>query len=168
MSSGAAHSLAERIAQIDWHGNLEHTRSRVALAREFFRRSALWAESLSSNEWPFFDIAALVDSSIRADEELVRKVSSTPAHQQPVVVNTCVWAVHFAELAADHPSLPELPDPFEPLLVMYERGGGVALDSTGFIDIDTAAVPIGSPAKHLERKPLPVHDNEYLDSLDGI
>ncbi|MEU1827137.1 MULTISPECIES: hypothetical protein [Streptomyces] len=168
MSNKPTSALAERIERINWEGNLDHTRSRVSLMREFLRRSALWAEELDSKVWPFFDVAALIDPSIRAEEALVERAIAGSVRQQAFVREMCVWALHYAALTESGLDIPRLPDPLEPLLVMYERGGGAALDTTGFIDIDTAAVPIGKPEQHISRKPLDVADKSRLDSLDGI
>ncbi len=39
---------------------------------EYLRRAAWWARATNSQQWPFFDIAAAVNPSIRADPAVER------------------------------------------------------------------------------------------------
>ena len=162
-------ACAARILAIDWVGSDAHTRSRVALLREYLRRAALWLERLPEGAWPFFDAGALIEPSVRADSEVVERVESG-LHRPEVfatVRESCVWALHFAALrdAAADPG--GLPDPYEPLLLMYERGGGFTFDGTGFIQVDFVGVPKGTPRDYRGREPLASLDRADLDRLDG-
>jgi hypothetical protein len=165
MSSSFVAQVAGRLASVDWEGDWERSRSRVTLMREFLRRSALWAGELGSEDWPFLDVAALVDPSVRADPQTVERVAAVASVHQPVVGDTCAWALRSAALRDADVRFPELPDPFEPLVVMYERGGGFSRQAGLFIQVDAANLPIGDRADRAARKPV-VIDPVELDALD--
>lgn len=162
-------AVAARLRAIDWQENDDRTRSRVALLREYLRRAARWAGHLDSlAEWPFFDIAARVNSAIRADPDLVARLNNHLA-RQPIwndVRRTCEWTLHWAALrAAPGVDLPALEDPFEPLIRMYERGGGFTRES-GFFQVDLAGFPRRSAEDYLALSPLLDLDDAALDEID--
>jgi len=162
-----ASALAERLVRANWRGGFNHTRSRVALMKEYLRRAALWSHQLRAKQWPFFDAAALENPNIRADEELISAVVENEEiiHQLPLVMDTCVWALHFSALRDSGEARPYLPDMFEPLVIFYERGGGFGIDTTGMIQVDCAAMKRGSPASHWDDKAKTSIDAEALDLL---
>ncbi|WP_152471803.1 hypothetical protein [Nocardiopsis gilva] len=162
--------LAERILSVNWQSDFEKTKSRVALMREYLRRSALWAHHLdSSGRWPFFDVAIIIDPEVRADEEIVERVKDhiEGQSQLPVVTDTCIWSLHFAALRSAAVPLPALPDLYEPLILMYERGGGFGIDGTGSIEVDMVALPRRGMQKFLSAEPLASLNPEELDTLDA-
>ena len=163
-----ASTMTERLARVNWHGDVDRTRSRVALMKEYLRRASLWSHQFRAKQWPFFDAAALVNPNIRASEELVSEIVEKEEiiHQFPLVMDTCVWALHFSALRDSGETLPDLPDMFEPLIVFYERGGGFGIDTTGMIQVDYAAMKRGSPASYWDEKPKTSIDSEALDLLD--
>jgi hypothetical protein len=167
VSASFVSRLAGRLEGVDWGGDWERARSRVRLMQEFLRRSALWAGELGGEGWPFFDVAALVDPAVRADPQTVGQVVAGASALQPVVGDTCAWALHFAALRDAEVRLPELPDPFEPLVVMYERGGGFSRHAGLFIQVDMADVLIGDCADRAARAPLAIEPAE-LDALDAF
>jgi hypothetical protein len=59
-----------------------------------------------------------------------------------------------------------LEDPFEPLILMYERGGGFATEN-GFVDVDMAGIPLRSWRDHLSSQPIVELDAATLDRLDA-
>ncbi|MEU1898034.1 hypothetical protein ABZ512_06620 [Nocardiopsis dassonvillei] len=166
----AVSHLAARIHAIDWDGDVEHTRSRVALMREYLRRSAVWTRALGTRGWPFYDIAEFAAPGVRAADEVVEGVLESPVviDQYPTVGRSCVWALHLAAARDAGVPLPDLPDPFEPLIRMYERGGGFSLSTTGTIDIDTAGLYRGRLPDHLGDEPRAPETEAGLDALDGV
>ncbi|WP_051969828.1 hypothetical protein [Kitasatospora azatica] len=152
--STSPESVAARLLKVDWTPSGAYTRQRISLMREFLRRSALWSEQLGSDEWPFFDIAYLVDPTVRAAPEIVAAVAGGSAQQNVTVSRSCEWALHFAALRESGKAPLQLPDPFEPLLTLFEHGGGFNLDGTGMIDIDfNASMARGSRAQWLAAGP---------------
>ena len=162
---------AERLLAVDWSGDLgwDHVRSRVQLMREYLRRAALWAEAVDcTDRWPFFDIAACVDPSVRADGVLEDRLSKNFERNPvwPDVKDTSIWALRWAALrAAPGSKLPDLEDPFEPLILLYERGGGFNT-AHGRIEINLVALPPRDWSEHLSSQPVVALDRSTLDKLD--
>lgn len=161
-------SLADRLVAVEWGGPFRHTWSRVALMREYLRRAALWADAVDSTEWPFFDIAAGLDFAVGADDDaMLRAERDLDAKSVGGLVRRMAMAaLHFAALRDTGTSLPDLPDPYEPLILMFERGGGFTLDGTGFIQVDMAGIPRGKREAHMSPEPRVSLDSAALDALD--
>ncbi|MEU8668199.1 hypothetical protein ACFYT5_08450 [Streptomyces anulatus] len=165
MTESAVQALTARLESVDWSGDFSRTRSRVALMREYMHRSAIWARQTNSHVWPFFDVASHFSSLQVADQDGFATLMRSVELQHPVVLGTIRWSLNFAALQDAKIPLPNLPDPFTPLILMYERGGAFQLDGTGHIEIDAAAIPKGTIEQALERQPVSL-DPTYLNSLD--
>jgi hypothetical protein len=70
-----------------------------------------------------------------------------------------------ALLDAGTPLPPGLEDPYEPLLLMFDRGGGWTIEA-GFIDVDGAAIRQQTWLDHLTMEPAVLLDRATLDALD--
>lgn len=159
--------LAHRLLAVNWSERFAQRRSQVALMREYLRRSALWSRELNSKGWPFFDIAADIDPKVRAEPSIVSGLKEgLPGGLYPMVVRTCVWSLHFAALRDAGIPIPDLPDPFEPLILMYERGNGFKLEGTGFIEVDFIGVRKGTREDHLVSEQRAPMNRAALDALD--
>jgi hypothetical protein len=137
--------------------------------KEYLRRAAFWAKATNAPGFPFFDIAAAVNPQVRAEPSSVERVSAHLArHLQGVpVTRTCTHALHFAALVdAGAPLPPVPPDPFEPLLVMFERGGGFRVGGGTLIEVDTLGIRAGSVDENLRPEPYVALDPAALDALD--
>lgn len=158
-------ALADRLARVEWLDDDERAPSRARLMSEYLRRAALWAQRLDAARlWPFFDIAQLVDPAARADPELVREVYAQVAARGANHLDRrlCEYALHFAALAEPDA---ELPDPFAPLVELYERGGQFHQEA-GLIYFGPMGVKLGSIADHLNAEPVAT-DPAALDALDA-
>lgn len=157
--------LRARIERIDWSASdaAAHRRSRVALLREFLRRSALWSEALGCPTlWPFFDLAARVDPpSPEVEPPRLRPGVALPE----LVRATLGWMLRWEAIGAAAPGV-DLPDPYEPLLVCYERGGAFRREQR-LLDVGLAALALGERDEHLHRAALRSLDPAELDRLDG-
>lgn len=161
-----AAELGHRLRQIDWAGDFTHTRSRVQLMKEYLRRAAWWAQRLGRTpEWPFFDIAEAIDPAVRADPELVERTTTGLGWYAKRI---CAWALHFAELRTVAPEkIPaDLDDPFEPLIIMFERGGDFTT-ANGRIEVDLAQFPVKSWIDYRTPDPVVSLDDQALDALDA-
>ncbi|MGH3940619.1 MAG: hypothetical protein ACRDTG_18680 [Pseudonocardiaceae bacterium] len=161
--------LAERILAINWAESPDKTRSRGYLMKEYLRRAAWWAKATKSLQWPFLDIAAAVNPTVRADSAVVERVAEQVKKdlQGVLVTRTCIRALHFAALLDAGIDLPqELPLPFEPLIVMFERGGGFHVEGSGLIDVDTLGIRVGTVDENLLPEPIVQLDEAALDALD--
>lgn len=161
--------VLQRISEINWFSDDSRTGSRVALLQEYLRRAAQWSQALRCTEdWPFYDIAQKVNPAVRADEGLVEqlRIDLSAAPTWGLIRQTCEWALHWAGLSSfPEITLPDLADPFEPLLCMYERGGDFTTEH-GFFQVDLAMVPRKSRAEYAVSEPLVELKPEVLDALD--
>ncbi|MFH8382016.1 hypothetical protein ACH4E7_13860 [Kitasatospora sp. NPDC018058] len=172
MSSDAVQSMVDRLKALNWtsHGEaLEKSYSRAALMKEYLRRTALWLDVYGDTRyWPVFDLAAIVAPEVRAAPAVVADVKEfvDAASHRWYAAETSVAAVQWAALS-DVPglNLPPLPDPFEPLIRVYERGGLFSY-ANGFVDFDTTMVPCRDWRAHLSPTPVVELDDAALDALD--
>ncbi|WP_228991323.1 hypothetical protein [Streptomyces sp. DH8] len=155
----------------DWDDAYAHALSRQLLMREYLRRAALWAEAYSAEEaWPFFDITNYAAPEIKLPQSLYRELNEfLRARTVGLVKTTCAGAVRLAELraqtpAAEQPSLPEL---YEPLLVMYERGGDFMRDNSGALDLTGVSFRPGTMQDYLGDTPIVTVRAPVLDALDA-
>jgi hypothetical protein len=168
--SHAAATLA-RLEAVDWKGDsgFDHRRSRVRLMAEYLRRAARWAQVLdAADEWPFFDIAARIDPSIHIPVDQAKDLEALIYRGigWPSVETTTRAALRWAALLdADTPQPLGLEDPYEPLLVLFDRGGGWTIEA-GFIDVDGAAIRQQTWLDHLSTEPVTALDPATLDALD--
>jgi hypothetical protein len=171
--SGGSHSamMLDRLLAVDWTGgtSFDHARSRVHLMREYLRRSAWWARTLDAvGEWPFFDIAAHIAPDVQAPEDLARQLEDLISTRigWPSVAAACRAALRWAALTdAKTPSTYGLDDPYEPLVLLFERGGGFTTEH-GFIDLGGSSIPRGTWQDHLAAKPAVDVTPSALDALD--
>lgn len=166
-------TTAKRIMAVDWESSYEKTRSRVTLVFEHLRRAAWWAPAVKAQQWPFFDIAEAINPKLRASPAVVRRVEADLAakSQGELVMRTCMRALNFAALLDAGTKLPQVPnsaaEPFEPLLVMFERGGGFRLEGGRFIEVDLKGVPVGTSESNRADKPVVALTSAALDALDA-
>jgi hypothetical protein len=169
------HSTAtlSRLLAVDWKSDfmirLGYARSRGKLMQEYLRRAAWWAQGLDdADRWPFFDIAGSWVPEVHVPDDLAEDLEKLIYNHigWPAVAVTCRAALHWAAvLDAGIPLPPELDDPFQPLLLMYERGGGFITEH-GFIDLGASAVPQKTWRDHLSTQPIVSLDQATLDALD--
>jgi hypothetical protein len=168
--SHTAATLA-RLQAVDWTGGsgFNHRRSRVRLMAEYLRRAALWAEALdATGEWPFFDIASHLAPSVHVPEDQGKELESLISNRigWPSVDRLARATMHWAALQdAGVPLPPGLADPYEPVLLMFDRGGAWTTEA-GFIDVDGAAVRRQTWRDHLSTEPVTALDPATLDALD--
>jgi hypothetical protein len=160
-----------RLEAVDWKGDsgFEHRRSRVRLMAEYLRRAARWAQVLdAADEWPFFDIAAHVDPTVHVPADQAKDLEALIYRGigWPSVVTASRAALRWAALLdVGTPLPPGLEDPYEPLLLIFDRGGGWTIEA-GFIDVDGAAIRQQTWIDHLSTEPVTALDLATLDALD--
>jgi hypothetical protein len=160
-----------RLLAVDWTGgtSFDHARSRARLMREYLRRSAWWAQTLDAvAEWPFFDIAAHLAPEVHVPEGIARHLEDLISTRigWPSVAGACRAALHWAALTdARIPTAYELDDPYEPLVLLFERGGGFTTEH-GYIDLGGSSIPRGTWQDHLVAEPVVDLTQSTLDALD--
>ncbi|MFE7528755.1 hypothetical protein ACFU7Y_24000 [Kitasatospora sp. NPDC057542] len=109
-------------------------------------------------------VTVRIDPAVVADvEDCVEDASGGSWH----AIECSAAAVRWAALrGASGPVLPPLPDPFEPLIRLYERGGAGFSYANGFLDFGMLMVERGNPRTHLSPEPFVELDDAALDALD--
>ncbi|MFD7154707.1 hypothetical protein ACFV9C_08920 [Kribbella sp. NPDC059898] len=144
-----------------------HETSRRHLASEFFRRKAVWANSLGVTErWPFANLALLFDPSVETDPVWLEELETAVGHKLQLVVRDVVTDMFRWVSLGDRPRerFPELDDPYEPMVEVFERGGEFWQGQSG-IELPIAGVTYGSLEFRLAQEPIPI-DAEILATLD--
>ncbi len=160
-----------RLQAVDWNGDsgFEHRRSRVRLMAEYLRRAALWAQALdATDEWPFFDIAAHLPPAIQTPEDEAKDLEVLIYNHigWPTVDRTVRAILRWAAVKdAKVPLPPSLDDPYEPLLLTFDRGGAWTTEA-GFIDVNGSALRRRTWLDHLSPEPVTTLDPAALDALD--
>jgi hypothetical protein len=169
---GVVEMLRDRLLAVDWQFGIDETReetkARIALFREFMRRSAPLAvgPGAQPTPWPFFDVAGAIDAALRAPDRVVAEVmAEVPRYPATAVSRTAVYALHYAALMDAGKAPDPSRDPFAPLVYMYELGGSFAPDHVGGIQIGIASFGVGKAADWLGR-PAPAGLPAFPD-LDG-
>ncbi|MBZ4319708.1 hypothetical protein [Streptomyces huiliensis] len=166
-----AKSVIERLLAVEWRpvgGNDKHSRSRFELMREHLRRTALWAEHLGADTWPYPPLARTFDHTVGIPvdvrEQLVEHLEDRTfyAHTSMLCMHTVAWAY----LKEQCTSLPRLPDPYEPLLVLFERGGEFAVEVGQMARFRPWLLALQPRDEYLSQDPFVELDDATLDSLD--
>lgn len=183
MRNDQAKAVVDKVTTIDWKAaeeSFEHGTSCARLMREYLRRAALWVQELQKTQpepffnvsqpdrWPFFDIARYVDPTVQADPELAGELEAYLSEHSSslLTVRICQAALNWASLSSEAlAAFPELPDPFEPLLLVLERGGAFWIEN-GFIDFVGSRVRLTTWEDHTSTEPMPSLDAAALDALD--
>ncbi|GAA1603929.1 hypothetical protein ACFQY4_09435 [Catellatospora bangladeshensis] len=158
--------LVQRLNAVEWSERIDRVGSRTRLAQEYLRRSALWARALGcTNRWPYFDIAAHVRPPAALDEEYVESVLDALADRGANYLDRSIarYMLNFTALQ----TWPEgLPHPFEPLVRLFERGGGFAREAGSTRIGAVVGIPEASWERHIDRSPLEDMSDAALDRLD--
>lgn len=166
----AAERMVERLRAVKWDDDAAFAQqaSRARLTREFLRRTAQWALTLGAEQgWPFSDLAGAVDPEVAVDPALLARLepdesSGDPYPVQPDIATAIVRWAALGDLPRQR--FPQLDDPYEPMLALFDRGGGYARGA-GFIELGFVSFPIRSVAERAGLEPVPI-DAATLDALD--
>ncbi|MCX4677090.1 hypothetical protein OG413_17575 [Streptomyces sp. NBC_01433] len=171
MSAEPSRAVLDRLRAMDWADDsaaFGHTHSRALLMREYLRRAALWALAYEAERsWPFLDIAEHVDAGIVASPDVSDEVEELLKDLAPASLRTtCRGAVRWAALRDVHHALPtDPPDPYEPPLLMYERGGGYYLEE--YLDLNGVMIPLRDVESNASATPFLTLAPATLDALDA-
>lgn len=160
-------TMAARLRAVDWRRHGYRTWSKAKLMQEYLRRSALWADAYDCDtRVPFFDLAACVDPAVRADQDVVDDVLDDVGKGGWNVKQVVPFILHWAAL---RPTLGELPagldDPFEPLVLLFERDGGFHTENGG-IELEYLSMPLRDWRTRAARPAMPSFAAEDLDEID--
>ncbi|HEY3608724.1 MAG TPA: hypothetical protein VGL06_14555 [Pseudonocardiaceae bacterium] len=170
---GHAATTLARLLAVDWRSDdgIDHPRARAKLMREYLRRAAWWARELGATDaWPFFDIPALWAPDVEVPRDLLEPLETliSTGIGWPSVATTVRAALRWAAvLDAGKPVPDGLADPYAPLLLMFERGGGFTTEH-GFIDLGAASVRQQTWEDHLTAEQIVPLTRSALDALDPV
>ncbi|MFJ8046249.1 pentapeptide repeat-containing protein [Kitasatospora sp. NPDC096147] len=148
--------LLDRLAAVRWHDEdlrVRHEGSRAGLFAEYLRRMGSWAVANGvGRPWPAVDPVQHLDPAVRLDAAHEARLAELTEDRAlgPLVARLCRNAARWAELGRWR-AVGVAEDPFEPLLLFFERGGqffregGIALIGNGGVPIRTAAEWAGQP-----------------------
>ncbi|MFC3522387.1 hypothetical protein ACFPZ0_26260 [Streptomonospora nanhaiensis] len=171
--------LAERLAQLTWDTRPERERAQTLLMREYLRRAALWAREVGRLRpeiaepelvlWPFADLPQALAPDVRAPAEDIALAEQGFADQglHDTMKETCRRALHFRAVQAAGIALPRLPDPYAPLILMFERGDFFTPRPGGYVEVGSVNLKVGRMGKYLREEPFAPMDPAALDALDS-
>lgn len=172
MADDRTRAVIGRLRAVDWSDDsaaYEHANSRALLMREYLRRAAEWARAYGAEEsWPFFDIAEHVAPEVRTPPDVAAELEEVLTGLSPASLRkTCRGAVRWAVPGSAGDRSPQgLPDdPYEPLLLMYERGGGYFVEE--FLDLNGAMLRLGTVESNLSARPFLTLSPTIPDALDA-
>lgn len=160
--------LVDRISNIDWSTPPKQRKSQALLIQEFLRRTALWSSMLPESGWPFYDYAEELYPEIRALPEHVNQLQSLLDVGLSVFVkSTCEYALHFRAIQQQKIIPFDLPDPFEPIILTFERGSPIRKSQGYFIEVDFLYVHMKTKSEWLKMGPQVELDIGQLDAMDA-
>lgn len=173
MTTPSPQAVLDRLHSVKWidgEGMWEHARSRAVLMREYLRRAAWCVHEYGIPEWAFFNVAEYVGSDIPSVPGMEARLENLVIEKTgPFSLGkSCRSAVHWAALTHASPGIlpAHLENPYEPLLHLFERGGGFA--SCGhYIDLGIGNVSSKTAKEYLDPHPVVGLDSATLDALDG-
>ncbi|MGW2401178.1 hypothetical protein ACWCYY_31945 [Kitasatospora sp. NPDC001664] len=150
-----AAAVAARLMAVDWRDErdraLAEADTRAVLLLEYFRRAANWVEWCGGTEdWPFVDLAELVDPTVVIPAEVAAPFEAY-LHDNVGLFSASEMsraAVRWAVLTeVSTVPRPALEDPYEPLIRCFELGGGLATEGH-WVDLWMMMIPKRKPADY--------------------
>lgn len=164
--------LAKRITDIRPFANPNGYRSHMRLYHEYVRRLGLYATSFG---WGYFnvltkDIPGMIDPLIRANAEVTETVVKYALGREfdAVAIHIFLMALHWealrdSEVYDTYKLLPL----YEPLIMIYERGGWLSTEQN-WVDVTGIGIPPKRWEQCLASEPLFSLDTDFLDGLDNV
>ncbi|GGQ59206.1 hypothetical protein [Couchioplanes azureus] len=165
----AVEAMAARLSAIDYERHGHRAWSKAALLKEYFRRIAQWADACGCDtRTPFFDLALCIDPRVRARQEVVDRVlAAARSGARNAITRVAPFILHWTALratpGADLPG--NLEDPFEPLILLFERDGGFHTEN-GAADFEWKSVRLAGWRDRADDPPMPSFAPDYLDEID--
>lgn len=163
----------ERLSRIDWQFDDTRNNSQTLLFLEYLRRMALWAQLLDcGNNWPFFDVATHICPELIVSETdislLVNHLNQFSL--KTYVKQTCIWYLHWTICQNSSISnMPKLPEPYEPLIMMYERGERFYTEH-GFIYLSQTNLSVSRQhwQGYISQTPKVRLESDFLNEIDSL
>jgi hypothetical protein len=177
MSQAKIEQAKKRVSSINWnYGAVVKEGSHILLFKEFLRRAALLVESFGTLDipgsmWPILDFAAYIDSSLELDDDEIDSLAEelqVKGYPSWYSKRVCTYFLHW-ETIQDKSEVIELnlPNPYEPLIILYERGGIFRRDNDGSWEFHHAAFFVGEHNSYLNEAPVVKLDDDSLNQADN-
>ncbi|MFK4085114.1 hypothetical protein ACI2LF_13460 [Kribbella sp. NPDC020789] len=166
--TAAAEAMVDRLLAVKWDGDaaFAHRESRARLAREFLRRTAQWAVTVGAEQgWPLGDLAGAVAPELTIAPEVLARLTPDESSAYPVPIELGAAIVRWTALGdVPRQRFPQLQDPYEPVLELFERGGGFKR-APGELDLGFISIQLRTAADRATLEPVPI-DAASLDAAD--
>jgi len=167
-----------RLMRINWNPKPELFELHLELLREHFRRLSLVLVRVGSGQYwpggcPVFDLLRSVDSLAEVDDPRIELCMTELTSTGNIIwpqLQTCRSYLRWTAASRVRDSVQRgLPEPYEPLLLMYENGGWFALANDGRADIDLRiSLSWHSPAWFAKQMPLIQLDEGGLERYRSV
>ncbi|GAA2512127.1 hypothetical protein [Winogradskya humida] len=164
----AVREMAARLSAVDWERRGDKAWSKAALLKEYFRRAARLADACECDtRTPFFDIAGCVHPGVQLDQSVLDETLQNVQAGGWDITNLTPFILRWAALrATPGVELPaDLEDPFAPLLVLFERGGGFHTEN-GEVNLEWKSVRLAGWRRRATDPALPSFGADDLDEID--
>ncbi len=116
----------DRISHIDWENGRIYRPSHVPLTQEYLRRILMWKKATKCSEtfgdWPHLDIAKCLHPELELPERIRIQVADVLG-QSIDDISFCYCFIRWIMVKEnDEVQAFNLPDPFEPIMLSFERG----------------------------------------------
>jgi hypothetical protein len=178
MTQSKVEQAKSRVMAIDWEKrDWLKTGSNLLLFKEFLRRVVLAAEAIglfkgTGAGWLMGNHAAFFNPSLELEaeeiDELAEELQIPDVYTSWYVKRFCIYYIHWA-MVEDYPEVQQhnLLNPYEPLIILYERGGRFRRDKDGTWEIDSLGYCIQRPSYYLQASPFTeLYNEELLDQID--
>lgn len=167
----------ERVKSIQWSSDYSICKSHNYLALEYLRRITLWQQyiQVESETWPFFDVVQEISPKIKVPETIITSFEEycDTATISSFAERICSWYLRWVTYIEQGSTPSEPPPPYEPLIILYERGGTLRTEH-GYLCVGlTRFVLPPNPLFKKDRKQRLVGENyqvdlsqNFLDQLD--
>lgn len=174
----AVNDLRDRITAVKWEYDASRRRSHEALFKEYLRRQVLWLDALDlTDHYPWYDIPQLINEDIRANIDATNRVRQHITLQvmnaTMIITGVLESALHWMALDEVNALPHDLPNPYEPMVILYERGGTFTVEDMfgrfviGY-DAMGPSLPRGPWRRWYQDQPFVELDATVLDKLDGL
>jgi hypothetical protein len=160
----------QRFLEVEWTPQEQHARSQIFLIKEYMRRMALWANALNATKyWPFFDVIEQIDPSLSVPQTALFQFEKSV--QGKYLKSFVKWSGEWYLRWSAHNHEPQiaaynLPEPYEPLIISYERSGAFYVEHGKWLTTPGGTIHLRNWEDFNQPQPIVELDNLILDRLD--
>ena len=163
-------TATNRVKDINWNQKYDHARqgSFIALVREYCRRAAMWTQELQcAPKWPFFDVSRMIQADFT--DHRIAPFLANIEFRSSLVERVTEWYLLWHSLLDIHMDVIEqfnLPPPYEPLIILFERGCTSLKREHNLLYVGTAGLNVTDWQSYLAVDALTCLGSNVLDQID--